>query len=325
MAKNDYTFDWNDLAFGSKKTVSSLKATFVAAPRQISQKRLKQLVKDYLPKGNIVLGIAKEQYVDGLGPSPAFHMLSRDDVQQIVALVNAASKSNRIYYLRYSQRDLPHILEKISFRQILLVRGSWHTVFHGHKAYYVMANRGIPYAYISPFADETEALAYATEQDAALNHDFALPSAGQFSAEQMLALADIAAKHSLDYSFQTGAVLGRKTKTNKYKLLAWSYNKVVPYQTYAMHHGNSREDNFSPPNDLNYYDAIHAEMNLLVTAERQNIDLRGTSLFINLLPCPTCAKVLSQTDVASIIYRHDHSAGYAADLFQATGIKLIAA
>lgn len=312
-------FDWNNLAFGNKKPISGLHATFIAAPRQLSTARFKQLIKTYLPQGNIVLGLAKEDFVDGLSPNPAFRMLARQDVQTVIDLVNRSSKKHRIYCLHYFQRDLPHILDKISFNHVVLVRGSWHTVFHGHNAYYVLANKGTSFTYTSPFANEAEAQQYSESSQKVLCAAFPIPDSGSFTAEQMLTFADTAAQHSLDYSFQTGAVFGRKSSGGRYQLLAWSYNKVVPYQTYAMHHGNTREDNYSPPNDINHYDAIHAEMNLLVSVARNGIDIRGATLFINLLPCPTCAKVLSQTDIEGVMYRHDHSAGYATRLFAATG------
>jgi hypothetical protein len=58
-------FDWNELAFASKKPLNALKATFIAAPRELSAARFTQLVKEYLPKGNIILGLAKEPFVLG--------------------------------------------------------------------------------------------------------------------------------------------------------------------------------------------------------------------------------------------------------------------
>jgi hypothetical protein len=68
-------FDWNELAFGSKKTVNNLRATFIAAPREISAARFTQLVKEFLPKGNVVLGLAKEDHVSGFENQPQFKTL----------------------------------------------------------------------------------------------------------------------------------------------------------------------------------------------------------------------------------------------------------
>ena len=83
-------FDWSELAFTSKKPVRELKATFIAAPRELSKKRLAQLVKQYLPQGNIVIGIAKEPYVLGFEDQPQFKMLQLDDVETLYGVVLSA-------------------------------------------------------------------------------------------------------------------------------------------------------------------------------------------------------------------------------------------
>jgi deoxycytidylate deaminase len=89
-----------------------------------------------------------------------------------------------------------------------------------------------------------------------------------------------------------------------------------------MHYGASREKHFSPPNDLNYYDTVHAEVMLILQAQRQDIKLAGTTLFINLLPCPSCARMLCETPIVEFVYTNDHSEGYALRLLQAAGKKV---
>ena len=159
--QDPYGFEWNELAFGSKKPVSSLNATFIAAARKMSVARLKQLIKTYLPNGNIVFGIAKEPFVQGLEDNPAFHMLAHNDLQELVEMVNAKSPKFKLYTLQHFQRDLPFLLDKLSFRNVVLVRGSWYTSFHQQHAYYTLANKHVPFEYVSPFADENEAKLYA--------------------------------------------------------------------------------------------------------------------------------------------------------------------
>ncbi len=122
-------------------------------------------------------------------------------------------------------------------------------------------------------------------------------------------------------AFQTRVSLGRK-KGKKYELLATTFNPVLPYQTYAMHFGASREVNFSPPHDLNHYDTTHAEVELIIKAGREKINLKGTTLFINLLPCPACARMLSRTDIEEFVYTEDHSDGYAVKMLELAGRKV---
>lgn len=313
-------FDWGDLAFGSKKPVDALNATFIAAPRDISVERFKQLVKAYLPKGNIMLGVSQEPYVIGMEDQVQFRMLRPAKVQAIIDKVNTSSSKYKIYTLRYFQRETKYVFEKLKFTKVLLINGSWHLSFHHTPGYYALVNRHIDYQLISPFTDEAEATAYDTW--AAKEHtkrlQTVLPTKGYFTEAEMLELAREVAKCSFDYTYQAGVVLGKKTAKG-YRLLTWAFNRVVPYQTYALHHGSLREKNFSPANDLNFYDTVHAETELLIKACAQKIDLKDTTLFINLLPCPTCGRMIAETDITEVIYSLDHSDGYTLNVLEVAG------
>lgn len=321
---DEFTFDWSDLAFGSKKALKGLRAVFIAAPRALSSKHFTKLAGAYLPKHNVVLGLAKESYIQGFEGQPQFRTLTLNaELESVIAKVNTSSLPHKIYLLCYFQHEAKFIFEKVDFAKVLLVNGSWRYGFHNRPEYYVLASKQTDFQFISPFANEAEAKAYDRTANAAAAALF-WPNnpKGTLDATAMLALAADAAKLSFDYNFQTGAVLGKCKTEGMYTVLAHSFNKVVPYQTYAMLHGSVRETNFSPPNDLNYYDTVHAEAMLLVETQKQKIDLEGTTLFINLLPCPHCARMLSQTDIAEIVYTEDHSDGYAIHMLELSGKKV---
>ena len=297
-------FDWNELAFSSKKPLRDMKATFIAAPRDISAARFTQLVKTYLPQANIVLGLAKEDYILGFEGQPQFKTLQVAAVQNIISKVNASPSPHKIATLSYFQRESAYILEKITFKKVLFINGSWKHLFHTRPVFYVLASQHTPYELLPAFTGETEAKAYEAK--------VTLPEikpTGTFTDVEMLEMAEEMAKRSFDYGFQTGVALGRK-KGKGYELVEWGFNKVVPYQTYAMLHGASRETNFSPMHDLNHYDTIHAEVDFMLRAQKNKLDLRDTTLFINLLPCPSCARMFTQTDIAEFVYVEDHSDGY---------------
>lgn len=316
-------FGWSDVAFGSKKPINNLKATFIAAPREISPKRFTELLKELLPKGNVLLGLAKEDYIDGFEGQPQFRTLPAKRVQPFVEKIQAAETPHKLYTLSYFQREFPYILQKIKAKEILLVRGSWQFAFHTRAEYYTLVDSKIPYRMISPFVDEEDARAYESKTSKQLV-DRILPHIGVnriFNDVGMLELASKAARLSYDYTFQTGVALGKKASqpAKGYKYIAVAFNKVMPYQTYALLNGNSREDNFSPPNDLNHYDAVHAETELIIHAQKNKTDLKGTTMFINLLPCPTCARMLAETDIEEFVYSIDHSDGYAIKMLEAAG------
>lgn len=320
---NPYNLRWSEIAFGDKRSIRQLKATFIAAPRQLSTKRFIQMVKAYLPKSNIVLGLAEEFYIAGFEGQPQFKTLQLPDIEAIIDKVNSSAGPHKIYTLSYAQRDIQHLITKLDFGRAIFVNGSWKYSFHTLPIYYTLKQDGIPYELISPFVSEAEAKQYeqATQDEiiGQLNQEHAHNAHKDSGSDQaMLELAHKAAQQSYDYSFQTGVTLAKKT-TSGYKPLISTFNKVVPYQTYAMHHGASRETHFSAPHDLNHYDAVHAEVELIVQAAKQGIDLAGTTLFINLLPCPSCARMFCETDIAEFVYSLDHSDGYAVQLLEQAG------
>lgn len=313
-------YDWGDLAFGSKKPLRDLNAVFIMAPREISQARFKEIIKAYLQKSDIVLGIAKESYVLGFEEQPQFRMQMPEAFGKIINQVNDSASPHKIHLLSYFQRELQYILESLKFSKVIGINGSWKYAFHTQAPYYVIANQKADLELISPFTGEVEARAFEmkTDQEITLSNQF---SAGDFTEEEMLTKAKQAARFSYDYNFQTGLVIGKmqSPSSKKYKFLDFAFNKVVPYQTYAMLHGAARERNFSPPHDLNHYDTIHAEVMMLIQAQKKHLDLSKTTLFINLLPCPTCARMFTETDIEEFVYQHDHSSGYALKMLELAG------
>jgi len=301
------SFDWPD------------DSIFIAAPREMSTNRFTQLVKRYLPKGDVVLGIASEEYVVGFEGQPQFRMLKLETVQPIIDKVETSNSPNKIYPFEYAQADFDEIAQRLTSKQrVLLVNGSWKYAFHNLVVYETLVKNNVPFKFVSPFVDEVEVEAYELAHTPVIQ----LPENGELlTQDAMFELADRVATLSYDYSFQTGATLGRKHGDN-YEFIMATFNKVIPYQTYALHHGNSREKNRSRPHDINHYDTIHAEMMALTEAIRRHEDIVGTTMFIQLLPCPTCARTLSQTDISEIVYRHDHSDGYAVKLLEAAGKKV---
>ncbi len=133
--------DWAELAFGSKSALKETRAIFIAAPRDISQKRFIEIAKKYLPKANLVLGLAKEGYVDGFDGQPQFKTLAADKFMPVIEKINANPQEHKIYTLRYFQRELKHILDAINFQRALLINGSWKYSFHTTEPFYFLVKK----------------------------------------------------------------------------------------------------------------------------------------------------------------------------------------
>lgn len=322
---NQYAYDWSDVAFASKKPLRELKATFIVAPRELSVARLTSLVKEYLSSGHVVLGISKEPFVDGFSDQPQFRMLEAGPAEVLSEKIAKAKIPHKLFLLSYHQRELPYILEKVLFRQVVLVNGSWRQSFHTTPAYYALAKNGQQPVFVSPFVSEDEAIKTATSLTTQISNRLKLPSEqtkpNTYTEQQLMTLADQSAQQSFDHTFQTGAVLAKKSGST-YRLLATAYNQIVPYETFAMHHGASREQFQSPPNDLNHYDTVHAEVQGILAAQRNGVNLAGTAMFVNLLPCPVCSRILVLSGISEVVYQHDHSDAYAVRLLQKAGLEV---
>ena len=311
MKLKSLIYDWQDLAFASKQPINNLRAIFIVAPREISQARFKQLIKSYLPQHNIILGLAKEPYVLGFENQPQFRMQQVKPLASLIDKINDSGVKPKIYQLYYYQRELIYLLDQLDFKKVVFINGSWKYALHTQAPYYALINHHCEYELVSPFCDIVEAKIY--EANPLIK--------GIYSDIEMMNRAITASHYSYDYNFQTGVALGKLFHPDKYKWLTFAYNKVVPYQTYAMHHGALRERFFSPPNDLNYYDTIHAEIMLVLKSLKQGIKLSNTTLFTNLMPCPNCTRMLCETGITEIVYAIDHSDGFAVKLLQAAGKK----
>lgn len=305
---------WSNFSEDTKASLRASKAVFVMAPREMSDERLVQLVKENLSKGNVIFGVAEEEFVDGFSGQAHFRTEPLEPVLRLAELIEKAKLAHTLQILVYPQKDVNEVIRAVRPRRVVVVRGSYWHVFHRRTTYELLQKRGIPFEYVSPFTNEDEAKSYA---DAVPQEDI---SHAHGNEELMLDRVDDIAKYSFDYSFQTGAVLAEKAGA-EYKLILAACNEVVPYQTYAMHFGNSREDNLSPRHDANHYDTIHAEMNLLVKAMKNGETFEGKTLFINMMPCPSCARTLVKTGIKEVVYNEVHSDGYAVKLFEQAGIK----
>ena len=308
---NNYELKWSDMAFGSKKPLKSLKAIFIAPSRQMSSVRFVQIVKKYLTLGNIVVAITSEDYIFGYDNQPQFKTLDKSVIENIIAKVNSSNSVHKITVLNCSQKDILDIYNSAKFKSVLLVNGSWQYSFHLRPEYYCLVNNAIPFEYISPFADENEAIEY----DKSINFvDVDIKNNQIINEAEVMSIAIAARQDSFDTSFQTGVALAEKVKGG-YKIIQTYYNKTVPYRTFAWHYGAQRERHFAMPGDLTYYDTVHAEV--LMAIDGQSLD--GKTLFIELLPCPNCARMLCETGITEIIYSLDHSDGYAVKLLEKAG------
>ncbi len=312
-----HDFDYRLLSDESKSYFRTQQAVFIMAPRKISAKRLSQLIKHYLESSAVVIGISKELFVTGLEQQPQFAMTSIQTAESVIKRIQRTKPNHELSIVNYHQEEINEVIRLIRPNKLIAVRGSYYLVFHRQAIYEFLAKRHIPYELVSPFTDEEEAIQYLEKLTPEL------PVIDQIKGDEraMLKASEEMAKRSFDYSYQTGAILAEKLDDGSYSIVDGAANDVVPFQTSAMHYGNSREDNLSTYQDGTHYDTIHAEMNIVTRALARGQSLDGLSLFVSLMPCPNCSRVLCYTGLKEIIYMNRHSGDYAKQLFKKSNIS----
>lgn len=53
--------------------------------------------------------------------------------------------------------------------------------------------------------------------------------------------------------------------------------------------------------------ALHAEENAILYASKNNVDLKGSTLFVTLSPCLSCARTIFVMEIAKVVYLHSYA------------------
>ena len=107
-------------------------------------------------------------------------------------------------------------------------------------------------------------------------------------------MAVLASKKSKDFNTQVGAVLVKDKK-----IVGVGYNGF-PRDTDDSLFPSAREGNWL---DTKYPYVVHAEQNALLNTTV--FDITGSSLYVTLFPCNTCALSLIQKGIKDIVYLSD--------------------
>lgn len=306
--------DWNKLSDKNKKRLAKVRdLTFVAGPIRISKKRFKQ-IKTNLVDGTLLFGCLKDDEIPGLEGSPQFRPLRLQELRKALGRrLKAKGPRSKALILYHFHKDSKYIIKELKPAKVIFVNGSWAGQIHYRSEYWKALEVGAKMELVSPFTSEREAKNFERE---AGSPSTSLRTSGKrmaklylktkkYSDRELLGIARSVAKASWDWIGQIGTVLARNGK-----VLAVAYNRVVPYQAYQMHFGSIREKRHIPAQEmLETQLTNHAESEILEIARRQRINLKGSTLYINIFPCPICAKMLSRTEVERIVYSQDHNLG----------------
>ncbi len=301
------SYDWNKISNEKKEELSKLKPIFIQGSRDISTKKIAQLAK-LAEKRKLIWGVLKDEYINGLEGSIQFKTLSKKVIEETL------EESKNVYLLEYYQRDLKHIFKELDFSLVILINGSWHKAIHFNPEIWQLINKKTEYKLISPFVNELEAKEYAEKIVLEYSARTIFEENKIYTDKEIFEILKEESKRSFDWNYQIASAL-----VNDGKVLLTAHNTVIPYETYSAHFGSEREKYYVAPGDSNFYDTNHAEVELILKSNKEKIDLLGTSIYLNVLPCPTCSRMLLRSGIQEIVYSQDHSDGYAIKMFEMAG------
>lgn len=293
-------FDWNKLSEKEKKMLAKLsKLTFIPGPVRMSKRRISQLTSDQ--QGIVLFGCLKDEEIPGLEGSLQFKPLRISDLKP------ALKNEKKVCILEHFHKDIKYIIKELKPSEVLFVNGSWKGQIHYRSEYWKALDVGAKVELISPFVSEKEARRIESEvnSEAVKQEGKMYFKTRKYSDKELVRLAKEVAKRSWDWIGQIGAVL-----SGNQKVLAVAWNRVVPYEAYQMHFGSIREKLQTPAQEMIETQLTnHAEVEILEITRQKKISLKNTWLYINMFPCPVCAKMLSRTEIEGIVYSQDHNLG----------------
>lgn len=307
--------------------VKKLPTLFIAGSRELSNKRILSLFKRYSSKYSLIWGVYSEEFIKEFENQPQFRTLQKEKLEKFKAVIEKVNPNfaNKIEIIEYSQDEEIEIIKKIKPDKVIFIYGSWKIAFHRRPLFEFLEKEKVEFSIKSPFLDEDEARDISKK---------IIPEVKNFVEKEIsqikkanddkyfLQVADTMSKQSFDYTWQTGAVLEKEGK-----IIIKGHNVILPYETHIFHYGSLKEQGLGKfsrahMHDLNVNDTLHAEMDIVAQALQNNIDMKYSTLYINLMPCPNCARLLCTTGIKKVVCRHEHFGGLAGKLFEEMGIEV---
>jgi dCMP deaminase len=69
--------------------------------------------------------------------------------------------------------------------------------------------------------------------------------------------------------------------------------------------------------------AIHAEQNAIIQAARIGTSVKGATLYCTHQPCVICSKMIVNSGIARVFFRHDYPDEFSLEIFREAGVELV--
>lgn len=135
--------------------------------------------------------------------------------------------------------------------------------------------------------------------------------------KKMMELARAEGKKTSDWWREVGAVLVKDKD-----VVMSEHNHHVPSEHTPYINGDPR-DVVEAGKDSHIATAMHAEQSIIVAAARQGISLEGASLYLNVFPCPVCAKLVAYSGIKKVYYGSGHASLDGESILKANDVELV--
>jgi dCMP deaminase len=309
------TYDWNKLSDKDKKNLAALKkVTFIAGPVLMGTKRIDQILTN-LSDSAVLFGCLKDEWIPGLEGFLQFAPLKVEKLNKL-----KSREAEKLAVLNHFQKDLKYIIRELKPKIVVFINGSWFQQIHYRKEFWEAVNIAAKIRLETPFTSEYEAKRFAKKIEAIYEAEKLYSKSKKYSDKEIFQILEKKRRHSWDWCGQPTAALVRNGR-----ILALTHNRVMPYQAFQMHEGSIREKLQVPAQEMiETHLTNHAEVEMLEVARRGKIRLENTSLYMNIFPCPVCAKMLARTPIKRIVYEQDHNLGNTIGykVLEASGVKI---
>lgn len=136
--------------------------------------------------------------------------------------------------------------------------------------------------------------------------------------EYFMDIVSLVAKRSTCLRRSVGAVLVRDRR-----LLATGYNGAPSGIRHCLDVGCLREKMHVPSGERHELcRGLHAEQNAIIQAALHGVGISGATLYCTNHPCLICAKMIVNSGIRKILYRHGYADDLAREMLQEAGIEV---
>ena len=69
--------------------------------------------------------------------------------------------------------------------------------------------------------------------------------------------------------------------------------------------------------------AVHAEQNAITQAAKLGLSVEGATLYCTHQPCAICAKIIINSGISKVVYKHGYPDEFSLEMFKEAGIEIV--